>query len=115
MTGMMPDWRRLTSARSSIRSGSPTRPKSTSTRTPFSIRSRVENGVRVEVDLGLVGEPERIDDRALVSLRQSGIIPVIAPIGYGADGGTYNINSDTVAGAVAAVVKAQRLLLLTDV
>jgi len=79
------------------------------------IRSRIENGVRVEVDLGLVGEPEQIDDRALVSLRQSGIIPVIAPIGYGADGGTYNINSDTVAGAVAAAVKAQRLLLLTDV
>jgi len=51
----------------------------------------------------------------LAIFRQSGIIPVIAPIGFGADGGTYNINSDTVAGAVAAAVKAQRFLLLTDV
>src|SRR5438876_3926784 len=79
------------------------------------IRTRIENGVRVEVDLGLVGEPEQIDDRVLASFRQSGIIPVIAPTGFGADGGTYNINSDTVAGAVAAAVKAQRFLLLTDV
>jgi len=79
------------------------------------IRSRIENGARVEIDLGLVGEPEQIDDRVLASFRQSGIIPVIAPTGFGADGETYNINSDTVAGAVAAAVKAQRFLLLTDV
>jgi acetylglutamate kinase len=78
-------------------------------------RSRIENGVRVEVDLGLVGEPERVDGRVLATFHQSGIIPVIAPIGFGADGATYNINSDTVAGAVAAAVKAQRFLLLTDV
>ena len=78
-------------------------------------RSRTENGVRVEVDLGLVGEPERVDERVLTTLRQSGIIPVIAPIGFGAGGATYNINSDTVAGAVAAAVKAQRFMLLTDV
>jgi acetylglutamate kinase len=51
----------------------------------------------------------------LATFHQSGIIPVIAPIGFGADGETYNINSDTVAGAVAAAVKAQRFLLLTDV
>jgi acetylglutamate kinase len=66
-------------------------------------------------DLGFVGEPERIDDRVLASFRQSDIIPVIAPIGVGADGATYNINADTVAGAVAAAVKASRFLLLTDV
>src|SRR5437868_8944617 len=66
-------------------------------------------------DLGFVGEPERIDDRVLGSFRQSDIIPVIAPIGVGADGATYNINADTVAGAVAAAVKARRFLLLTDV
>src|SRR3954467_1496814 len=66
-------------------------------------------------DLGFVGEPERIDDRVLGSFRQSDIIPVIAPIGVGADGATYNINADTVAGAVAAAVKASRFLLLTDV
>jgi acetylglutamate kinase len=66
-------------------------------------------------DLGFVGEPERIDVRVLTALRQSDIIPVIAPVGIGADGETYNINSDTVAGAVAAAVKAKRFLLLTDV
>src|SRR5216683_1870864 len=66
-------------------------------------------------DLGFVGEPERVDDRVLASFRQSDIIPVIAPIGVGAAGETYNINADTVAGAVAAAVKARRFLLLTDV
>jgi acetylglutamate kinase len=78
-------------------------------------RTRIIDGVRVDLDLGLVGEPERVDDRVLATFRKSGIIPVIAPIGFGADGETYNINSDTVAGAVAAAVKAQRFLLLTDV
>jgi acetylglutamate kinase len=78
-------------------------------------RSRIEGGVRVEVDLGFVGEPERIEDRVLATFRQSDFIPVIAPIGVGAAGETYNINADTVAGAVAAAVKARRFLLLTDV
>src|SRR5437764_3981325 len=66
-------------------------------------------------DLGFVGEPERVDARVLATFRQSDIIPVIAPIGVGAAGETYNINADTVAGAVAAAVKARRFLLLTDV
>ena len=66
-------------------------------------------------DLGFVGEPQRIDERVLATFRQSDIIPVIAPIGVGAGGETYNINADTVAGAVAAAVKARRFLLLTDV
>jgi acetylglutamate kinase len=66
-------------------------------------------------DLGFVGEPERIEHAVLASFRQSDIIPVIAPIGVGAGGETYNINADTVAGAVAAAVKASRFLLLTDV
>src|SRR5204862_2861873 len=78
-------------------------------------RSRMESGVRVEVDLGFVGEPEKIEDRVLATFRQSDFIPVIAPIGVGAGGETYNINADTVAGAVAAAVKARRFLLLTDV
>ena len=78
-------------------------------------RSRIEDGVRIELDLGFVGEPERIDDHVLASFRQSDIIPVIAPIGVGAGGETYNINADTVAGAVAAAVGACRFLLLTDV
>ncbi len=67
------------------------------------------------LDLGFVGEPETIDPQPLIALKQSGMIPVIAPIGIGANGETYNINADTVAGAVAAALGAARLLLLTDV
>src|SRR4051812_33205708 len=78
-------------------------------------RSRIEHGFQVEVDLGFVGEPDHIDVRVLTAFRQSSIIPVIAPIGVGQSGETYNINSDTAAGAVAAAVKARRFLLLTDV
>jgi acetylglutamate kinase len=66
-------------------------------------------------DLGYVGEPERVDANMLATFQRSEIIPVIAPIGLGAEGETYNINADTVAGAVAAAVKATRFLLLTDV
>ncbi|MBV9861191.1 MAG: acetylglutamate kinase [Alphaproteobacteria bacterium] len=79
------------------------------------LRSRVEGGIRTEIDLGFVGEPEVIAERVLETFKRSDIIPVIAPIGVGAAGETYNINADTVAGAVAAAVKATRLLLLTDV
>jgi acetylglutamate kinase len=67
------------------------------------------------LDLGFVGEPEEIDPSFLESFEQSDIIPVVAPIGIGRDGATYNINADTVAGAIAAAMKAERLLLLTDV
>jgi acetylglutamate kinase len=79
------------------------------------VRSRVEGGVRTEIDLGFVGEPQRIAAGVLDTFKQSDIIPVIAPIGVGSQGETYNINADTVAGAVAAAVAATRLLLLTDV
>jgi acetylglutamate kinase len=79
------------------------------------VRTRVEGGARIEIDLGFVGEPEHVAAGVLDTFRQSDIIPVIAPIGVGAAGETYNINADTVAGAVAAAVKATRLLLLTDV
>ena len=78
-------------------------------------RTRVEAGVKTEVDLGFVGEPARISATVLDTFKQSDIIPVIAPIGVGSRGETYNINADTVAGSVAAAVKATRLLLLTDV
>jgi acetylglutamate kinase len=78
-------------------------------------RSKLEDGVRSDVDLGFVGEPQKVAAHVLDTFKQSDIIPVIAPIGVGADGATYNINADTVAGAVAAAVKATRLLLLTDV
>src|SRR5579875_909104 len=67
------------------------------------------------LDLGFVGEPERIDPRVIHALTGAGLIPVIAPVGVGADGQTYNINADTVAGAVAAALGATRLLMLTDV
>ena len=79
------------------------------------VRTRVAGGVKTEIDLGFVGEPRRIAAHVLDTFKQSDIIPVIAPIGVGAGGETYNINADTVAGAVAAAVKATRLLLLTDV
>jgi acetylglutamate kinase len=67
------------------------------------------------LDLGFVGEPVGINTKILDLLEKSDIIPVIAPIGVGDGGETYNINADTVAGAVAAAVKATRFLLLTDV
>ena len=66
-------------------------------------------------DLGFVGEPERVDVGVLDGFRGAGMIPVIAPIGVGTHGESFNINADTVAGAVAAAVKAARFLLLTDV
>ena len=79
------------------------------------LRSKVEGDVRTEIDLGFVGEPQRVAAGVLETFQRSDIIPVIAPIGVGANGETYNINADTVAGAVAAAIKATRLLLLTDV
>ena len=67
------------------------------------------------VDLGFVGEPQTVNPEVLYTMLKSEIIPVIAPIGVGPRGETYNINADTVAGAVAGAVKAERLILLTDV
>jgi len=66
-------------------------------------------------DLGFVGEPERVGAGALDGFRRAGMIPVVAPIGVGEAGETYNINADTVAGAIAAAAQATRFLLLTDV
>jgi acetylglutamate kinase len=67
------------------------------------------------VDLGFVGDPTEINPGILESLNKADIIPVIAPIGVGRDGETYNINADTAAGAIAAAVGATKLFLLTDV
>jgi acetylglutamate kinase len=67
------------------------------------------------VDIGLVGDIERIDPELITLLDSRDFIPVIAPIGVGAEGETYNINADTVAGAIAAAMEATRLLLLTEV
>ena len=80
-------------------------------------RSRIDAESNIEkiLDLGYVGEPSEVDVGMLTRLEQAGMIPVIAPIGAGPQGETFNINADTVAGAVAAAAKATRLLLLTDV
>jgi acetylglutamate kinase len=67
------------------------------------------------VDLGFVGVPEKINPEVLRTIINSDLIPVIAPIGVGRKGETYNINADTVAGSVAGAMTAARLLLLTDV
>jgi acetylglutamate kinase len=66
-------------------------------------------------DIGFVGEPTQIAAGVLTGFAAAGMIPVIAPIGEGAAGQSYNINADTVAGAIAAAAKAARFLLLTDV
>jgi len=83
------------------------------------VRSRKTAGSAVEeiVDLGFVGEPTQVDPKLILALINSedDYIPVIAPIGVSAEGDTYNINADTVAGALAAALGAKRLLLLTDV
>ena len=65
--------------------------------------------------LGLVGTPSKVDPRILHTLFAADTIPVIAPLGAGANGETFNINGDTAAGAIATALKADRLLLLTDV
>ncbi|PHR20479.1 MAG: acetylglutamate kinase [Sphingopyxis sp.] len=67
------------------------------------------------IDLGYVGEPKNVNRRVVDMISSSGMIPVIAPIGVGDDGHTYNINADTMAGAVASALRAARLFLLTDV
>jgi acetylglutamate kinase len=66
------------------------------------------------IDIGLVGEVTEVRPGALLALEQGGFIPVIAPVGVGGNGETYNINADLVAGAVAGALKAEKLILLTD-
>lgn len=72
-------------------------------------------GIERHVDLGFVGTPVAVDRTIIDTLSAAGIIPVIAPVAIGADGHTYNINADTMAGAIAAELKAARFFLLTDV
>ncbi|NBR33180.1 MAG: acetylglutamate kinase [Rhodobacteraceae bacterium] len=66
-------------------------------------------------ELGLVGTPSEVNPQVIRTLFENGLIPVIAPLGAGENGETFNINGDTAAGAIAASLKADRLLLLTDV
>ena len=67
------------------------------------------------IDIGMVGEVELVDPTIIKSLRENDFIPVIAPIGGGLNGETYNINADLVAGRIAGALKAEKLILLTDV
>ena len=70
---------------------------------------------QTDKDLGMVGSPSKINPSVINTLTENDTIPVIAPLGYGPNGETFNINADTAAGAIAAALKADRLLLLTDV
>ena len=74
-----------------------------------------ESHVEQTVDLGLVGEPDHVERGVLDAVLKAELIPVLAPVAYGADGQTYNVNADTFAGAIAGALRAKRLLLLTDV
>jgi acetylglutamate kinase len=74
-----------------------------------------DSNIERVVDLGFVGEPKSVDRSVIDTISGAGMIPVVAPIGVGTDGHTYNINADTMAGAVAAALGAARLFLLTDV
>jgi acetylglutamate kinase len=67
------------------------------------------------IDLGFVGEPDKVDTTVLDTILGRDLIPVLAPVATAADGGTYNVNADTFAGAIAGALKAKRFLLLTDV
>jgi acetylglutamate kinase len=80
-------------------------------------RTVVDPGSHIEkiVDLGFVGEPEKVDTTVLDQVLGRKLIPVLAPVAAGAHGGTFNVNADTFAGALAGALKAKRLLLLTDV
>lgn len=80
-------------------------------------RTTKDPGSNIEqvVDLGFVGEPKTVDTSVIKTISDAGMIPVIAPIAVGEDGETYNINADTMAGAIAAALGAARLFLLTDV
>ena len=77
-------------------------------------KKSVTTGETEIVDLGLVGEVTEIRPGAILALEQGGFIPVIAPVGAGDKGETYNINADLVAGAIAGALKAEKLILLTD-
>jgi acetylglutamate kinase len=80
-------------------------------------RTTVDPDSHIEkiVDLGFVGEPDKVDTTVLDQMLGRELIPVLAPVAQGADGQTYNVNADTFAGAIAGALGAKRLLFLTDV
>ncbi len=74
-----------------------------------------DSNIEKVIDLGFVGEPEKVDVTVLNQILGRELIPVLAPVATSAQGGTYNVNADTFAGAIAGALKAKRFLLLTDV
>ena len=80
-------------------------------------RTKVDPNSNIEriIDLGFVGEPREVDSTVLDLVIEAGLIPVVAPVCFGRDGNTYNVNADTFAGALAQALDAKRLLFLTDV
>ncbi len=74
-----------------------------------------DSNIEKLVDLGFVGEPDKVDVTVLTQILGRELIPVLAPVAAAANGGTFNVNADTFAGAIAGALKAKRLLLLTDV
>ena len=78
------------------------------------MRDKGDNQPPEIIDIGMVGEIEKVNNRVLLSLIEDQFIPVIAPVGVGEGGKTYNINADLVAGSIAASLKARKLILLTD-
>ncbi len=82
---------------------------------PQKVISKNGNGETIKHDLGFVGEVKKINPEVINSVMEQGYIPVIAPIGVGEDGQSYNINADFVAGEIAKALNAEKLMLLTDV
>ena len=83
-------------------------------------RPKTDSNIEKNIDLGFVGEPSSVDPTLLEDLLHTGFIPVIAPLGLGEgkegeQGQTFNINADTAAGAIAGALRAERLLMLTDI
>jgi len=80
-------------------------------------RTVVDPGSHIEkiIDLGFVGEPDKVDTTVLMQILGRELIPVLAPVAAAPNGGTFNVNADTFAGAIAGALKAKRFLLLTDV
>jgi acetylglutamate kinase len=74
-----------------------------------------DSNIEKIVDLGFVGDPDKVDTTILNQVIGREMIPVLAPLATSATGGTFNVNADTFAGAIAGALKAKRLLLLTDV
>lgn len=81
----------------------------------FVKKSSPETGLTEIIDIGLVGEVTAVDSQILLSLEKEGFIPVISPVGVGPEGESLNINADFVASAVSGAIKAEKLVLLTDV